>query len=102
MAPGESGYATRKVALEQALLAAGDRLPSTLVRAGAVDGRHGPPCGVSRTSCSGRGTGGPCGCSRTVTAFPGLVGPYAFLFGYAAEDAWLAAGKPVAPRDGTP
>lgn len=40
LAPGGASYGTRKVALEQALLAAGDRLPTTLVRAGAVHGRH--------------------------------------------------------------
>ncbi|MEU9125890.1 NAD-dependent epimerase/dehydratase family protein [Streptomyces sp. NPDC048506] len=37
--PGDDDYTTRKVALERALLAAGDRLPVTLLRAGAV---HGP------------------------------------------------------------
>ncbi|MEU0005959.1 NAD(P)-dependent oxidoreductase [Streptomyces sp. NPDC006314] len=41
VAPGEATYSTRKVALERELLAAGDRLPSTLLRAGAV---HGPYC----------------------------------------------------------
>lgn len=39
VAPGENTYATGKVALELGLLAAGDRLPVTLLRAGAV---HGP------------------------------------------------------------
>ncbi|MCZ9347817.1 NAD-dependent epimerase/dehydratase family protein, partial [Streptomyces sp. TRM76130] len=39
--PGDTGYSTRKAALERELLAAGDRLPVTLVRAGAV---HGPYC----------------------------------------------------------
>ncbi|MCT9005849.1 NAD-dependent epimerase/dehydratase family protein [Streptomyces rhizosphaerihabitans] len=39
--PGESTYSTRKVALERELLAAGDRLPTTLLRAGAVHGPHG-------------------------------------------------------------
>jgi nucleoside-diphosphate-sugar epimerase len=37
--PGDATYATRKVALEQTLLAAADRLPVTLLRAGAI---HGP------------------------------------------------------------
>ncbi|WP_435270674.1 NAD-dependent epimerase/dehydratase family protein [Streptomyces sp. 1222.5] len=41
VAPGETTYSTRKVALERELLAAGDRLPATLLRAGAV---HGPHC----------------------------------------------------------
>lgn len=39
--PGEEGYAPRKAALEQELLAAGERLPATLLRAGGV---HGPGC----------------------------------------------------------
>lgn len=42
VAPGEATYGTRKVALERELLAAGDRLPTTLLRAGAVHGRHSP------------------------------------------------------------
>ncbi|MFF4054323.1 NAD-dependent epimerase/dehydratase family protein [Streptomyces sp. NPDC001708] len=42
VAPGESSYSTRKVALERELLAAGDRLPTTLLRAGAVHGPHSP------------------------------------------------------------
>lgn len=41
VAPGDSTYGTRKVALERELLALGDRLPTTLLRAGAV---HGPYC----------------------------------------------------------
>lgn len=45
VAPGESSYSTRKVALEQELLAAGVRLPTTLLRAGAV---HGPHCRTPR------------------------------------------------------
>ncbi|MFF2654909.1 NAD-dependent epimerase/dehydratase family protein [Streptomyces sp. NPDC058045] len=40
VAPGESTYGTRKVALERELVAAGRRLPSTLLRAGAVYGPH--------------------------------------------------------------
>ncbi|MEV5017558.1 NAD-dependent epimerase/dehydratase family protein [Streptomyces sp. NPDC053780] len=43
--PGDSSYSTRKVALERELLAAGDRLPATLLRAGAV---HGPYCRTPR------------------------------------------------------
>ncbi|MEU1469006.1 NAD-dependent epimerase/dehydratase family protein [Streptomyces sp. NPDC005761] len=39
--PGGATYATRKVRLERDLLAAGDSLPVTLLRAGAV---HGPHC----------------------------------------------------------
>ncbi|MEG3628097.1 NAD-dependent epimerase/dehydratase family protein [Streptomyces poriticola] len=38
--PGDSSYSTRKAALERELLAAGDRLPATLLRAGAVHGTH--------------------------------------------------------------
>jgi nucleoside-diphosphate-sugar epimerase len=45
VAAGESTYGTRKVALEQELLAAGDELPVTLLRAGAV---HGPHCRTPR------------------------------------------------------
>ncbi|KQX57384.1 MULTISPECIES: NAD-dependent epimerase/dehydratase family protein [unclassified Streptomyces] len=41
VAPGDSTYGTRKVALEQRLLAAGEALPTTLLRAGAI---HGPHC----------------------------------------------------------
>ncbi|MFF8780711.1 NAD-dependent epimerase/dehydratase family protein [Streptomyces sp. NPDC015140] len=43
--PGDASYSTRKVALERELLAAGDRLPATLLRAGAV---HGPYCRTPR------------------------------------------------------
>ncbi|MEU9589038.1 NAD(P)-dependent oxidoreductase [Streptomyces sp. NPDC048193] len=43
--PGETSYSTRKAALERELLAAGDRLPVTLLRAGAV---HGPHCRTPR------------------------------------------------------
>ncbi|WP_320780342.1 NAD-dependent epimerase/dehydratase family protein [Streptomyces sp. CRN 30] len=45
VAPGDTTYGTRKVALERELLAAGDRLPVTLLRAGAV---HGPYCRTPR------------------------------------------------------
>ncbi|WP_179199689.1 NAD(P)-dependent oxidoreductase [Streptomyces sp. NRRL B-24572] len=41
VAPGDGTYGTRKVALERDLLAAGDALPTTLLRAGAI---HGPYC----------------------------------------------------------
>ncbi|MFE9833104.1 NAD-dependent epimerase/dehydratase family protein [Streptomyces halstedii] len=40
VAPGGSTYATRKIRLERDLLAAGDALPVTLLRAGAVHGTH--------------------------------------------------------------
>ncbi|MFD9221782.1 NAD-dependent epimerase/dehydratase family protein [Streptomyces sp. NPDC060064] len=40
VAPGEATYGTRKVALERELLAAGDELPVTLLRAGAIHGLH--------------------------------------------------------------
>ena len=42
VAPGPATYSTRKVELELALLEAGDRLPSTLLRAGAIHGPHSP------------------------------------------------------------
>ncbi|MFF8606525.1 NAD-dependent epimerase/dehydratase family protein [Streptomyces sp. NPDC015346] len=41
VAPGDSSYSTRKVALESELLAAGERLATTILRAGAI---HGPYC----------------------------------------------------------
>lgn len=40
LAPGDQSYSARKVALEQALLAVADRLPTTLLRAGAIHGLH--------------------------------------------------------------
>lgn len=43
--PGDTSYSTGKAALERELLAAGDRLPVTLLRAGAV---HGPHCRTPR------------------------------------------------------
>ncbi|MFF8659034.1 NAD-dependent epimerase/dehydratase family protein [Streptomyces huasconensis] len=45
VAPGDATYATRKVALERELLALGERLPVTLLRAGAI---HGPGCRTPR------------------------------------------------------
>jgi nucleoside-diphosphate-sugar epimerase len=45
IAPGEASYSTRKAGLERELLAAGDRLPTTLLRAGAI---HGPHCRTPR------------------------------------------------------
>jgi nucleoside-diphosphate-sugar epimerase len=42
VAPGDTTYGTKKIALEQELLAAGDRLPTTLLRAGAIHGRYSP------------------------------------------------------------
>ncbi|WP_328372600.1 NAD(P)-dependent oxidoreductase [Streptomyces sp. NBC_00445] len=43
--PGDASYSTRKAALERELLVAGDRLPTTLLRAGAI---HGPHCQTPR------------------------------------------------------
>ncbi|MFE4539238.1 NAD-dependent epimerase/dehydratase family protein [Streptomyces scopuliridis] len=45
VAPGEATYSTRKVLLERELLAAGEALPVTLLRAGAI---HGPYCRTPR------------------------------------------------------
>ncbi|MET7857469.1 NAD-dependent epimerase/dehydratase family protein [Streptomyces sp. NPDC005318] len=45
VAPGDATYSTRKVRLERDLLAAGDTLPVTLLRAGAI---HGPYCRTPR------------------------------------------------------
>ncbi|MEU1555946.1 NAD(P)-dependent oxidoreductase [Streptomyces scabiei] len=39
--PDDTSYSTRKAGLERELLAGGDRLPTTLLRAGAVHGPHG-------------------------------------------------------------
>ncbi len=43
--PGDTSYSTRKAGLEHELLAAGARLPATLLRAGAI---HGPHCRTPR------------------------------------------------------
>ncbi|MFE3033227.1 NAD-dependent epimerase/dehydratase family protein [Streptomyces canus] len=43
--PGDTSYSTRKAGLERELLAAGERLPTTLLRAGAI---HGPHCRTPR------------------------------------------------------
>jgi nucleoside-diphosphate-sugar epimerase len=43
--PGEDSYSTRKAGLEHELLAAGEQLPTTLLRAGAI---HGPHCQTPR------------------------------------------------------
>ncbi|MET9732563.1 NAD-dependent epimerase/dehydratase family protein [Streptomyces sp. NPDC006458] len=45
VSPGDTTYSTRKAAVERELLAAGDRLPATLLRSGAV---HGPHCRTPR------------------------------------------------------
>lgn len=45
VAPGAATYGARKAALERELLALGDRLPVTLLRAGAI---HGPHCRAPR------------------------------------------------------
>jgi nucleoside-diphosphate-sugar epimerase len=42
VAPGEATYSTRKAALERELLEAGERLPVTVLRAGAVHGPYSP------------------------------------------------------------
>ncbi|ELP71262.1 NAD-dependent epimerase/dehydratase family protein [Streptomyces turgidiscabies] len=43
--PGEDSYSARKAGLERELLAVGDKLPTTLLRAGAI---HGPYCRTPR------------------------------------------------------
>jgi nucleoside-diphosphate-sugar epimerase len=43
--PGDTSYSTRKAGLERELLAAGARLPTTVLRAGAI---HGPHCRTPR------------------------------------------------------
>ncbi|MER8045504.1 NAD-dependent epimerase/dehydratase family protein [Streptomyces sp. NPDC094032] len=42
VAPGDGSYSTRKVALERELLAAGEKMPTTLLRATAVHGPYSP------------------------------------------------------------
>ena len=42
VAPGDATYATKKVLLERELLALGERLPVTLLRAGAIHGPYSP------------------------------------------------------------
>lgn len=42
VAPSDDGYATGKVAVEQALLDAGDALPTTVLRPAAIHGPHSP------------------------------------------------------------
>ncbi|WP_460807852.1 NAD-dependent epimerase/dehydratase family protein [Micromonospora zhanjiangensis] len=60
--PGDSTYSTRKVALENVLLDSG--LPVTVLRPGAIAGRHSAFPG-SGTSSAGRWTGAPRWCSTT-------------------------------------
>ncbi|WP_200301124.1 NAD-dependent epimerase/dehydratase family protein [Streptomyces adelaidensis] len=43
--PGDTSYSSRKAGLERELLDGGDRLPTTLLRAGAI---HGPHCRTPR------------------------------------------------------
>lgn len=43
--PGDDSYSTRKAGLERELLASGEQLPTTLLRAGAI---HGPHCRTPR------------------------------------------------------
>ncbi len=62
--PGDTSYSTGKAALERELLAAGDRLPVTLLRAGAIHGPSAAPR-ASCTSSSTTWTAGAGGCSRT-------------------------------------
>ncbi|WP_181361487.1 NAD(P)-dependent oxidoreductase [Streptomyces sp. A244] len=42
VAPGDASYSTGKVALERELLAAADRLPTTVLRPGAIHGPYSP------------------------------------------------------------
>ncbi len=89
VAPGESTYSTGKAALEQELLAAGDRLPATLLRAGAV---HGPYCRTPRElyfvkrNLDGRG--------RRVVAYGGRSRFHPVSVHTLAELIRLAAARP--------
>ncbi|WP_028800387.1 NAD-dependent epimerase/dehydratase family protein [Streptomyces sp. 142MFCol3.1] len=88
--PGDGTYSTRKAALERDLLAAGDRLPTTLLRAGAV---HGPYCRTPRElyfvkrNLDGR--------RRRVLAFGGLSRFHPASVHTVAELIRLAARRPA-------
>ncbi|MEU1054014.1 NAD-dependent epimerase/dehydratase family protein [Streptomyces sp. NPDC005876] len=87
--PGDSSYSTRKAALERELLAAGDTLPVTLLRAGAV---HGPYCRTPRElwfvkrNLDGR--------RRRVLAYGGASRFHPAAVGNLAELVRLAAARP--------
>lgn len=87
--PGDASYGTRKVLLERELLATGDELPVTLLRAGAV---HGPYCRTPRELyvvkrlLDGRG--------RRVLAYGGESRFHPVHVSNAAELIRLAAGRP--------
>ncbi|MET7643881.1 NAD-dependent epimerase/dehydratase family protein [Streptomyces sp. NPDC005426] len=89
VAPGAATYATRKIRLEQDLLAAGDALPVTLLRAGAV---HGPYCRSPRElyfvkrALDGR--------TRRVLAYGGASRFHPVHAANVAELIRLAASKP--------
>ncbi|WP_199854838.1 NAD-dependent epimerase/dehydratase family protein [Streptomyces dioscori] len=86
---GESSYSTRKAGLERALLAVADRLPATLLRAGAV---HGPHCRTPRElyfvkrNLDGR--------DRRVLAFGGASRFHPVSVRTVAELVRLAAARP--------
>jgi nucleoside-diphosphate-sugar epimerase len=87
--PGDSSYSTRKAALERELLAVGDTLPVTLLRAGAV---HGPYCRTPRElwfvkrNLDGR--------RRRVLAYGGASRFHPAAVGNVAELVRLAAARP--------
>ncbi|WP_328499513.1 NAD-dependent epimerase/dehydratase family protein [Streptomyces sp. NBC_00414] len=87
--PGESSYSTRKAGLERELLAAADRLPTTVLRAGAV---HGPHCRTPRElyfvkrNLDGR--------ARRVLAFGGVSRFHPVSVHTVAELVRLAAARP--------
>lgn len=87
--PGDASYSTRKAALERELLGAGDALPVTLLRAGAV---HGPYCRTPRElwfvkrNLDGR--------RRRVLAYRGASRFHPAAVGNVAELVRLAAARP--------
>lgn len=89
VAPGDATYGTRKIRLERDLLAAGDALPVTLLRAGAI---HGPHCRSPRELyfvkrlLDGRG--------RRVLAYNGTSRFHPVHVSNMAELIRLAAGQP--------
>jgi nucleoside-diphosphate-sugar epimerase len=89
--PGESSYSTRKAGLERELLALGDQLPTTLLRAGAI---HGPYCRTPRElyfvkrNLDGR--------RRRVLAYGGASRFHPASVHNIAELIRLAAGRPGA------
>ncbi|MFJ6443407.1 NAD-dependent epimerase/dehydratase family protein [Streptomyces sp. NPDC091649] len=87
VAPGNATYGTRKVLLERELLAAGEALPVTLLRAGAVHGRTPRELYVVKRLVDGR--------RRRVLAYGGESRFHPLHVSNAAELIRLAARRPA-------